>query len=55
MFKPAIAIYKYNDLKIMLVTDGHTIEQCLEAFENVLRGSGYVFDGHIDIIDESNN
>jgi len=47
-----IAIYKYNGLKVMLVTDEHTIEDVLHAFENVLKGSGFYFDGDLTIAEE---
>lgn len=35
----------------MLVTDQHTMDEVLDAFTNVLRGSGYYFDGEVDITD----
>ena len=46
-----ISIYKADGLKVMLVTNGHSINDVLEAFENVLRGSGYFFKGNL-VIDE---
>ena len=50
--KPTIAIYKHDGLKVMLVTNEHTVEEVLEAFENVLRGSGF-YVGHLEITDEN--
>lgn len=47
-----ISIYKYEDLKVMLVTNGHLIEEILPAFENVLKGSGFNFNGHLDIVED---
>ena len=44
-----INIFKANGLKVMLVTNGHTIDEVLEAFENVLRGSGFHFTGTLTI------
>lgn len=32
--------------------DVETLPQLLEAFEQFLRGCGFYFDGHIDIIDD---
>lgn len=46
----SISIYKYNGLKIMLVTTEHCIDEVLEGFENVLRGQGYQIDGRLDIV-----
>jgi len=46
-----VSIYKHDGLKVMLVTDQHTIDEVLDAFTNVLRGSGYYFDGEVDITD----
>jgi len=48
------SIYKNKRLKVMLVTDGHTVDDCLEAFENVLRGQGFHLKGHIEIVEECN-
>lgn len=50
--RPQISVYKYGDLKVMLVSNGHTISQVLEAFENVLRGSGFHFRGQLDFCEE---
>lgn len=49
MLNSIVSIYKYDGLKVMLVTSEHTLEEVLEAFENVLRGSGFYFDGHLEI------
>ena len=32
--------------------DIETLPQLLEAFESFLRGCGFYFDGHLDIIDD---
>ena len=50
--KPTISIYKYDGLKVMLVTEHHAIPEILEAFEYVLRGSGFSPKGSLDFIDE---
>lgn len=47
-----VSIYKYDGLKIMLVTKDHTIEEVLEAVGYVLRGQGYCFNGRIEVVDE---
>ena len=47
--KPTISIYKHGELKVMLVTEENTVDEILEAFENVLRGSGFHLKGHITI------
>ncbi len=61
--KPTISIYKHGDLKVMLVTNGHTTDEVLEAFDNVLSGSGFsppgelIFDedDEVDSCQEHNN
>ncbi len=52
--KSTISIYKHDNLKVMLVTNEHTLSDCLRAFENVLKGSGFCFDGELDIVEEEN-
>lgn len=47
-----ISIYKYNGLKVMLVTNEHSIPDVLEAFEYVLRGQGFHFKGNLGVVDE---
>lgn len=49
---PQVSEYSYEGLHVKLETSGHTIDEVLEAFENVLRGQGYCFKGNIQIIDE---
>lgn len=47
------AIHKDSTgLKVMLVVGGHSIEDVLQAFEAVLRGATYCFDGHLDIVED---
>ncbi len=47
-----MSLYKAMGMTVMLRTQGHTISEVLEGFENVLRGQGYVFDGRLDIVEE---
>jgi|ETNvirnome_2_300_1030623.scaffolds.fasta_scaffold00786_12 hypothetical protein len=46
-----IAIYKYGGLKVMLVTNENTIDEVLQAFEYVLKGSGFYINGHLYIVE----
>lgn len=48
----SISIYKKGFLKVMLVTDQHNLDEVLTAFEYVLRGQGYGFDGYLDFVDK---
>lgn len=50
--KPVISTYKHDGLKITLQTNQHHLHEVLEAFEHVLRGSGFVV-GKIIIEDSS--
>ena len=47
-----ICIYKDRGLKVMLVSKEESLTTVLEAMENVLRGIGYSFEGHLDIVEE---
>jgi len=42
--------YEHNGLKVILITEDNTLEEVIDAFENVLRGSGYFYEGHLDLI-----
>lgn len=33
-------------------TNAATLPDLLEAFENHLKGAGFIFDGHLDFVDE---
>jgi len=33
-------------------TNANTLPDLLEAFENHLKGAGFIFDGHLDFVDE---
>ena len=47
------AIHKDSTgLKVMLVVCGHSIEDVLQAFEAVLRGATYCFNGHLEIVED---
>ena len=52
--KEVISIYKHDGLKVMLVTEGHDINDVLYAFENVLRGSGFYLKGNLEVVEEEN-
>lgn len=46
--------YKFRGLELTLRTDGHSISDILQAVEYTLRGQGYSFTGHIELVsDES--
>jgi hypothetical protein len=45
------SVYQYDGLKVVLETNGQTIEDVLNAFEFVLKGSGFCFNGNITIED----
>ncbi len=47
--KDIISIYKHDGLKVMLVTNGHTIDDVLHAFTCVLKGSGFYPKGEVVI------
>ena len=49
--KPVKSSYEHDGLKMTLEIDQHDIYDVLEAVENVLRGSGFVFEGKIEIVD----
>jgi hypothetical protein len=51
-------IYQFDDdtPKISMKLEAHAnLEEVCEAFENFLRGSGYVFDGTVAILNEPEN
>jgi hypothetical protein len=41
-----------GELKISMTTDGHTLTQAVQMFQDVLRGCGYYFEGNLDFVDE---
>lgn len=47
--KPVKSSYEYEDLKIHLETSENSLDDIIEAFEHVLRGAGFYFDGHLTI------
>lgn len=50
---PVVSIYKHDDLKVMISTRGHNLDDVLEGVENALRGSGFFFDGSVGLVDEN--
>ena len=41
---------KYDTTKVIVVSEAITLPQILEDFQDFLRGSGFVFDGNLEII-----
>ncbi len=41
--------------KVVHETDAEDLPQVLEAFEHFLRGSSFVFKGHVDIVDDDDD
>lgn len=51
-------MFKYTstydrDFKLELHTDAVDLSQILEDFESFLKGCGFVFEGHIDILNDN--
>lgn len=44
--------HSYDGLKVTLKVDGHSIEDVVQAFEAVLRGCTYSFDGHLELVED---
>jgi len=48
--------YKHEYLgverQVSASTNADSLDTIVECFEDFLRGSGFVFDGHLDIVDE---
>ena len=38
--------------QVSITTDAEELPKVLEAFERFLRGAGYYFDGHIEIVED---
>lgn len=49
---PITSSYEHNGLRIEITVKCHTIDTVAEAFENVLRGAGYNFDGCFELVKE---
>ena len=47
-----VSIYKYGDLKVMLVTNQHTLDEVLDAVDNAIRGGGYFPAGTLQYVEE---
>lgn len=43
---------RFDTSNVLVTSDAETLEDILTDFEDFLRGCGYVFDGHLDIIEE---
>ena len=39
-------------LSVEIVTQGHTVQDVVDAFESALRGAGYFFDGHFELVED---
>lgn len=52
VIEPVRSSFSYKGLVVNLEITQHVIDDVLEAFENVLRASGYSFDGHLEIVNE---
>ncbi len=44
---------KFDHTKVQIESDAETLSEILEAFEYFLKGSGFVFEGHLDIVNDS--
>jgi hypothetical protein len=47
-----ISIVKQLGCKVMIVTEGHGLEDVLMCIEQAIRGAGYMPEGHLDFIVE---
>lgn len=52
MDSKTVSVYKVGDLKVMLVTNGHGLDDVLDALDNVVRGSGYYPAGTLQYVEE---
>lgn len=43
---------KKPEIRVVHETDSVTLSEVVEAFENYLRGCGFIFDGHLDIVED---
>lgn len=41
----------YTNTKVKHEVEGETLDEILSAFENFLKGSGYLLDGVLDVVD----
>jgi hypothetical protein len=39
-------------LSVEIVSQGHTLSEVVEAFECALKGAGYCFDGHFELVED---
>jgi hypothetical protein len=44
--------HKCGNLMVHVKSQGHTIQEMIDAFECALRGAGYCFDGHFELVEE---
>lgn len=44
--------HKCGELEVSIKTKEHTIDDVVEAFECALRGAGYCFDGHFELVED---
>lgn len=47
-----IGISKTENIKVMIVQNQATVPEVLEIVECALRGCGFCFDGHLEVVDE---
>ena len=45
----SVGLHETGTLSVRITTQGHTINEVVEAFECALRGAGYCFDGHFEL------
>jgi hypothetical protein len=48
----SIGIHKHGGLKVMVVAQEHTIDEVIQAFECALRGASFVFNGHLELVED---
>ena len=53
-YKPATweTLNIHSEIEMTLPENGHSLSQLLEHFELFLKACGYVFDGHIELVEE---
>ena len=44
--------YEHGGYKVAVETDGESLHKALEAFECFLKGCGFNFKGHLEIIED---
>lgn len=50
MIKPTKAVVSYNGIEVSLSIEDNNLDEVLQQLEQVLRGVGYLFDGHLEIV-----